>query len=130
MRGMGKPGFRLVASALAIAALAIAGCGSGGGSSDSSSTAASGGASTGGSAVKIKGFAYSPPTLTVAKGTTVEFTNQDSTNHTATSKSGGAFDTGTIGQGESKAVTLEKPGSFAYFCSFHPFMQGTITVTG
>ena len=25
-------------------------------------------------------------------------------------------------------VTLEKPGTYAYYCAFHPFMKGTITV--
>ena len=118
----------LIAVALVSAALAIAGCGGGGDSSGSGSTAA--GTSKGGTAVAIKDFAYSPPSLTVAKGTTVEFTNEDSSNHTATSKPGGVFDTGTIGKGQSKSVTLDQPGTFAYFCSFHPFMQGKITVTG
>jgi plastocyanin len=130
MRVIGKSAPRIVAVPLVIALLAIAGCGGGSDTSNSGSTAAAGEAPKGGSAVTIKDFAYSPPSLTVPKGTTIEFTNEDSSNHTATSKSTGAFDTGTIGQGKSKAVTLSKPGTFAYFCSFHPFMQGTITVEG
>ena len=77
--------------------------------------------------MSIKDFAYSPPDLTVSAGTMLKFTNQDSTNHTATA-SGGAFDTGTIGKGQSKAVTLAGARHLAYVCSFHPFMHGTITV--
>jgi plastocyanin len=106
--------------------LSFVACGGG----DSSGSTAAAPSSTAKSAVAIKGFEYAPPSLTVAKGATVEFTNADSTSHTATSKSSGAFDTGTIGQGQSKTVTLSEPGTYAYFCSFHPFMQGTITVEG
>lgn len=95
---------------------------------ESSATSSSGG-STSGDTVTIKDFAYSPPDLTVAKGTTVTFTNQDSTNHTATSSRSGTLDTGTIGQGQSKSVKLGTPGTFSYICSFHPFMHGSITVT-
>ena len=76
----------------------------------------------------IADFAFAPPGLTVAKGTTVEFTNEDETSHTATAKGSGAFDTGTIKPGKSAEVTLEKTGTFAYYCAFHPFMKGTITV--
>lgn len=115
------------------ACLFLAACGGGGGSSSSamqtapaqsSSVAGSGG----GEAVTIKDFAYARPDLTVAEGTHVTFTNQDSTNHTATSADQGGFDTGTIAKGESKSVTLQTPGTFSYVCSFHPFMHGSITV--
>ncbi len=100
--------------------LGLAGCGG------ASSTAAGPGAAA--KTVAIANFAYAPPDLTVAKGTTIDFTNEDSTSHTATTKSSGVFDTGTIKPGKSASVTLEKTGSFAYFCQFHPFMKGTITV--
>ena len=79
-------------------------------------------------AVSIKNFAYAPADLTVAKGTTVEFTNGDSTNHTATATDASVFDTGTIAPGKTKSIVLDKSGTFAFFCSFHPFMKGTITV--
>ena len=80
----------------------------------------------GGAAVSIKNFAYAPPSLTMDKGSTVKFTNRDSTEHTATAS--GAFDTGSIGEGQTKSVTLETPGTFSYVCTFHPFMHGTVTV--
>ncbi len=122
-----RPATTLLVTALAIAAVTLSACG---GSGDSSDSTAAAGSSSGGAVVTIKSFAYKPASLTVAKGSMVEFTNEDSSNHTATSQSTGAFDTGTIGQGQSKPVTLEKAGTFAYFCSFHPFMKGTITVEG
>lgn len=115
------------------ACLFLAACGGGGGGSSAGSEttpmqSSAAAAPASGDAVTIKDFAYSPPDLTVAKGTEVTFTNQDSTNHTATSTGQGAFDTGTIGQGQTKHVSLETPGTFSYVCSFHPFMHGSITV--
>jgi plastocyanin len=105
----------------------LAGCGSSGSSSSSESSTSAGGGG-GSKAVSIKNFAYAPADLTVAKGTTVSFANGDSTNHTATATDASVFDTGTIAPGKTKTVTLDKSGTFAFFCSFHPFMKGTITV--
>jgi plastocyanin len=78
--------------------------------------------------VSIKNFAFSPSNLTVTKGTTVKFTNEDTTNHTATATDMTSFDTGTIGQGKAQTVTLNKPGTFTFFCRFHPFMKGSTKV--
>jgi plastocyanin len=115
----------LMLSLMAVALLAgLAGCGSGGDSTASTAAA------SGPKAVSIKGYAFTPTDLTVAKGTTVKFSNGDSTNHTATATDSSALDTGTIAPGKSKSVTLETPGTIQYFCAFHPFMKGTITVTG
>jgi plastocyanin len=125
-----KSVFTLIAAALA-AAILLAACGGSShseGSTEAGSTASSAQSSgEGGDAVSIRDFAYSPPNLTVSEGTTVTFTNQDSTEHTATG-SGGAFDTGSIGKGQAKSVTLQKAGTFSYVCTFHPFMHGTVTV--
>ena len=42
----------------------------------------------------------------------------------------GKFDTGILMMGqESKDITLDEAGTINYFCTVHPFMQGTITVT-
>jgi plastocyanin len=122
---------RPVAIPLVVAALVFAGCG-GGGDTDStpsgSSPSPAAASSSSPQAVKIVDYTYKPADLTVAAGTTVEFTNKDSTPHTATSKQSGAFETGSIDTGKSAEVKLEKPGTYAYYCAFHPFMKGTITV--
>jgi plastocyanin len=114
-----------VSAVFLLAALAtlVAGCGGGGG--DQSSPAASG---AGVSAVTIEDYTYKPASIMVPKGTTVTFTNRDSTPHTATSKQSGAFESGSIDTGKSGKVTLEETGTFAYYCLFHPFMKGTIVV--
>lgn len=50
----------------------------------------------------------------------------DSASHTATA--GSDFDTGTLKKGDTKTVTLDKPGSYSYICQFHAFMKGTVIV--
>lgn len=77
--------------------------------------------------VEIKDFAFGPKTLTVKKGTTVTWTNQDSVSHTATADNG-SFDTGLLAKGESGSVTFDKVGTFAYHCTPHPNMKATIIV--
>lgn len=104
----------------------IAGCGSGSGSGDQTSVAAS--ADSGVKAVTIEDYTFKPASIAVPKGTTVTFTNQDSTAHTATSKESGVFESDSIEPGKSAEVRLEKSGTFAYYCLFHPFMKGTIAV--
>lgn len=78
-------------------------------------------------AVSIANFAFSPKTITIKKGTTVVFTNQDSVSHTATAD-GGSFDTGLLAKGESGFVTFDKAGTFTYHCTPHPYMKATIVV--
>jgi plastocyanin len=113
----------LMLSLMALALIAgISGCGGSGGDGSTAGSASA-------KAVSIENFAYSPANLTVAKGTSVKFTNGDATNHTATATDASALDTGTIAPGKSKTATFETPGTYQYFCSFHPFMKGTITVT-
>ena len=76
--------------------------------------------------VTIEGMKFSPPALSIAVGDTVTFVNQDSAPHTATAE--GTFDTGRLSQGQSDQVTFDAAGSFAYVCTVHPAMKGTITV--
>ncbi len=82
--------------------------------------------------VPIKDFLYVPDAITVAVGTRITFTNEDSAPHTATSGqppgADGVFDTGNLTKGESKSVTVAKAGTFAYYCELHPFMKGTVIV--
>lgn len=82
-------------------------------------------------AVTIKGFAFSPATLTINKGTVVTFTNQDSTTHTVTSGTSrtkdGKFDQ-QISGGNEGTVTFDTVGTFAYFCQIHSTMAATVVV--
>ena len=93
----------------------------------------SGTASAGGGArvskaanVDIANFAFDPPTLRVAKGSTVTFANSSKVKHTATRN--GSFDTGVIKPGKSALVRFAQKGTFAYRCEIHPLMHGKIVV--
>lgn len=80
--------------------------------------------------------AYDPLEITVPVGTTVTWTNEDQVFHTVTSgtSSGtsgdpdGIFDSGNIDPGETFSYTFEEAGEFPYFCTPHPWMQGTVIV--
>jgi plastocyanin len=79
------------------------------------------------STVTMSGFAFDPATVTVEVGDSVTWQNQDDVGHTATG-AGGAFDTGTVAGGGSASVTFDAAGTFAYACTIHPTMQGTVVV--
>ncbi len=117
----------------AVCALALAACGSSSSSSSKASSSAKPAASagpvkSGHVAVAIRSFAFHPASLTVTPGTKITFTNDDQTAHTATSTKTGVFDTGTIEPGKSMTITISTPGTYSYYCQFHAFMMGTITV--
>lgn len=77
--------------------------------------------------VKIQGFAFDPTPLTVNVGDTVTWTNNDTAPHNATADDG-TFKTPDLQQGQSASVTMTKPGTFAYICTIHPRMKGTVIV--
>ena len=117
-----------IACAGIAAAIAFAGCGG----DDSDSATSSGSASTAAAAettdaIEISDFKYLPADVTVESGTQVTWTNSDDAAHTATADDG-SFDTGDLDRGDSKAVVLDEPGTYAYFCRFHPFMKATVEV--
>jgi len=130
-----RPAHLLTPLTLLLAALA-GGCGSSTGSSDTAAKPAASAPApakiaAGPVTIDIKDFKYAPPAVTVKAGAKVTWVNKDSAPHTATTKTGPAeFDTGTLKQSDTKTVTLSKAGRYAYYCAFHPFMKGTVTVTG
>jgi len=76
--------------------------------------------------VDIDHFKFHPPTLNIAKGTKVVFSNSARIAHTATDR--GAFDTHRIKPGRSAGVRFEQRGTFRYHCKIHPEMRGKIVV--
>ena len=69
---------------------------------------------------------FSPASVEVKPGETVEWTNQDITPHTATSFP--SFDSGSIDSDKSWRHTFTEPGNFPYTCTFHPEMKAVVTV--
>ena len=79
------------------------------------------------SAVNIDNFSFSPPTITVAAGTTVKWTNDDDIPHTVRAVDG-SFHSRAMDTGDSFSFTFAKPGVYSYFCSLHPKMVGKVVV--
>jgi plastocyanin len=79
-------------------------------------------------AVTIQNFAFMPTPVTIPVGTTVTWTNRDSASHTTTSDSG-LWDSGSLSTGKSFSFTFKQAGTFAYHCSIHPNMHGSIVVS-
>jgi len=82
-------------------------------------------------AVSIDNFAFSSKSITVKVGTTVTWTNKDSVAHTVTadSPSSDAPASGNIASGDTYTFTFNKAGTYAYHCSIHTDMTGSVTVT-
>lgn len=87
-----------------------------------------------GSSSPNNGQNYVPNKVTVSKGGTVTWTNDDDTLHTVTSgtpeggNSGTDFDSPYIVAGKAFEHTFDSKGSFDYYCSLHPFMKGKVIV--
>ena len=80
--------------------------------------------------IEIRDYAYSPNDLTIKKGTTITWTNQDSVKHDVmTDVSGKGPSSELLAKGESYSYTFDEVGTFSYHCSPHPYMKGSITVT-
>jgi plastocyanin len=79
--------------------------------------------------VFMSGMAFSPVTLTIAKGTTVTWKNTDGIAHTVTSDSA-VWDTGNMASGASTTTTFNTTGAFPYHCTYHASMgmKGTVIV--
>jgi plastocyanin len=73
------------------------------------------------------GLSFSPAGVTIAHGQAVCWQNTGSVTHTVTSNDGTSFDSNLPG-GQTFVHTFSTPGSFAYRCTIHAGMTGTITV--
>lgn len=77
--------------------------------------------------VVMKNLSFQPITIQVAPGTTVTWTNEDSTNHTVTSDTG-KFNSEQLSNGKTFQFTFSDPGEYTYHCSIHPSMTGKVIV--
>jgi plastocyanin len=81
----------------------------------------------GGARVVMKNTAFDPATVTIKAGESVTWTNQDPMNHTVVADNG-EFKSGELGQGGIFTFKFDKAGTYAYHCSIHPSMTGTVIV--
>jgi plastocyanin len=89
-----------------------------------------------GASTPSNGKFFDPATLNVSTGTSVTWTNGDTTLHTVTSgtpeggaASGAEFDSSYIGAGKTFEHTFASAGTFDYYCTLHPFMTGKVVVS-
>src|SRR5215210_2375431 len=75
---------------------------------------------------------YDPDPLSVNQGDGVEWTNEDNTPHTVSSKQEGLFDSGIIDAAAKWLLNTAdlQPAEYEYYCTLHPFMAATLVVTG
>ncbi len=81
----------------------------------------------GGAAVTMKSFAFDPATVTIKVGETVTWTNQDSATHTVVGDNN-EFKSGDLANGATFSFKFDAAGTYAYHCSIHPSMKGTVVV--
>ena len=87
------------------------------------------GARAAGAQVTIDNFSFSPARLSVVAGTRVTWLNHDDIPHTVMdAATPPLMRSAPLDTGDSFAFTFDKSGTYAYFCSLHPHMQGTVIV--
>ncbi len=85
-----------------------------------------------GAATSVENEAFIPSTISVPVNSTVIWTNNDTTPHTATasnvSEGSQLFDSELLSPGKTFEVTFDKTGNYHYQCMLHPFMRGAVMV--
>jgi plastocyanin len=77
--------------------------------------------------VSIPSLSFDPETVTIDVGDTVTWTNDDNVAHTVTADDD-SFDSGPLSPGSTETVTFASAGTYAYHCTIHSSMTGTIVV--
>ena len=74
-------------------------------------------------------WTYDPAQLNVKVGQSVTWTNTGAVAHTVTADDGTSFDSGSVEPGGTFKLSPSSAGTFAYHCTFHPWMKGTLSVS-
>lgn len=118
-----------------VALLTSGACGSNDGGSDARVEEPAANAAGSDAVVTIETFDFDPDPITVDAGTEIVFTNKDKINHSVTAGTRQAPDPGRFegvmdAAGDTYELTLDEPGTYDYFCKFHPGsgMTGAIVV--
>lgn len=80
--------------------------------------------------VSIHLYKFTPATVTVHPGDTVEWTNDDTVDHTVTATGAGtpAFDSRNLKHGQVFKYVAKTKGTYSYICTIHPYMKGQVIV--
>ncbi len=77
--------------------------------------------------VAMRQLAFAPNLAEIGAGGTVAWTNRDQLPHTVTADDG-TWDSGPIAPGATWRRTFDRPGTYRFHCTPHPFMKGVIVV--
>lgn len=77
--------------------------------------------------VRMSGLAFVESRIKVPVGATVEWRNDDPVGHTVTFRSG-TVTSPLIASGAAWRHTFTEPGTYPFYCTPHPFMQGVVVV--
>jgi plastocyanin len=78
--------------------------------------------------VSLHNLAFSPRSIQVSPGATVDFTNNDGIAHNITFSSATINGAADFQTGSRSVVMPTAAGSYAYHCTIHPGMAGTVLV--
>ena len=78
-------------------------------------------------AITIVGNDFGEP-VTVQPGATVKVINNDPVEHSVTSQTGGQFNVDIEGNEEATFNAPNQAGEYAFYCTYHPMMKGTLIV--
>lgn len=71
---------------------------------------------------------FEPPTLSVAVGTTVLFTNKSQYPHNVIFADEKIDSSDLVGTDKTFSTKFSSPGTYTYVCTLHPGMKGTVVV--
>jgi plastocyanin len=77
--------------------------------------------------VLVDNFSFAPESLTVPVNSTVTWVNKDDVPHVIASNDG-LFKSKALDTNDKFSFTFTKAGTYSYYCSIHPKMEGKILV--
>jgi plastocyanin len=75
------------------------------------------------------GLKFDPAAITVSSGGVVQWTNAGTAPHNVTFDANPELTSGTMAGGDRYQVKFTRAGQYAYHCTFHPGMDGAVTVS-
>jgi len=77
--------------------------------------------------IKVDNFTFAPATITVPVNSTITWVNKDDIPHVILSNDG-LFKSKALDTDDKFSYTFTKAGTYPYYCSIHPKMQGKVVV--
>ncbi len=78
--------------------------------------------------IVLTNYLFTPSQITIRKGTTITWINNDIAKHTISSNDLKTMNSPLLAKGDKYNYTFTKVGTYSYHCEPHPYMKGTIKV--